>query len=195
MGAKSERAFSTTHKVLKTRLEEPFPEGTEKIMFGMGCFWGAEKRFWEVPGVYSTQVGYSGGSLTNPSYEQVCTGRTGHAEVVRVIYYPSEVPFEHLLKVFWEEHDSTQGNGQGNDIGPQYRSAIYTYNQEQYNTAISSMKKFQEALNEKGYGKIKTEIAPAGEFYPAEDYHQQYLAKTIFGYCGLRRTGCIYNCE
>ncbi|KAM4771380.1 mitochondrial peptide methionine sulfoxide reductase isoform 2-T2 [Rhinophrynus dorsalis] len=168
---------------------EPFPGGTQMVMFGMGCFWGAEKKFWVQKGVYSTQVGYSGGLTPNPSYEEVCTGKTGHAEVVRVIYQPENISFEKLLKVFWENHDPTQGMRQGNDVGTTYRSAIYTYTKEQLDAALKSKEDYQKELTRSGYGNITTEIIEAKPFYYAEDYHQQYLSKKPNGYCGLGGTG------
>jgi len=168
---------------------EPFPEGMETALFGLGCFWGAEKRFWELPGVYSTAVGYSAGSTPNPRYEEVCTGLTGHNEVVLVIFDPKICSFEQLLKVFWEAHDPTQGMRQGNDVGTQYRSGIYTLSDEQNQLAKRSKKVFQESLNASGCGNITTEVQEAGPFYYAENYHQQYLAKNPNGYCGLGGTG------
>ncbi|XP_030642384.1 mitochondrial peptide methionine sulfoxide reductase [Chanos chanos] len=168
---------------------EPFPEEMEMIMFGMGCFWGAERRFWKVPGVYSTQVGYAGGCTPNPSYEEVCSGLTGHTEVVRVVFPPKEVSLEKLLQVFWESHDPTQGMRQGNDRGTQYRSAIYTYSPEQQELALKTKEAYQQALTKKGLGKITTEIREHAVFYYAEDYHQQYLQKVPNGYCGLKGTG------
>ncbi|XP_072913255.1 mitochondrial peptide methionine sulfoxide reductase isoform X1 [Hemitrygon akajei] len=172
-----------------TRTVESFPEGLQMVMFGMGCFWGAERKFWTQQGVYSTQVGYAGGSLPNPSYKEICSGMTGHAEVVRVVYQPDKICFEKLLKVFWESHDPTQGMRQGNDIGSQYRSIIYPYTKEQMAAALKSKEAFQEELNKKGYGKITTEIREGQTFYFAEEYHQQYLKKNPGGYCGLRGTG------
>jgi peptide-methionine (S)-S-oxide reductase len=167
----------------------PFPEGLEEAVFAMGCFWGAERRFWQQPGVYSTAVGYAGGITPNPTYEEVCSGMTGHTEVVRVIFDPTKTSFAALLKVFWEAHDPTQGMRQGNDIGTQYRSAIYTTSATQLAEAQASRDAFQAGLAKAGYGAITTEIAPAGAFYYAEDYHQQYLAKNPGGYCGLSGTG------
>src|ERR671919_335051 len=172
------------HHVLGTALEGVFP-GTEKALFAMGCFWGAEKKFWERKGVYTTAVGYAGGSTPNPTYEEVCSGLTGHAEVVRVVFDPKVVSYEELLRLFWEAHDPTQGMRQGNDVGTQYRSAIYAYNEAQKVVAIASRDAYQKALSEAGYGPVTTEICEAPEFYYAEEYHQQYLAKNPGGYCGL----------
>jgi peptide-methionine (S)-S-oxide reductase len=177
------------HQVLGTPLRPPFPDGLERAVFGLGCFWGAERRFWETPGVYTTASGYAGGYTPNPSYEEVCSGRTGHAEVVLVVYDPAQVGYADLLKVFWESHDPTQGMRQGNDIGTQYRSAVFYLNDEQRRTAEASAEAYGKRLADAGYGSITTEIAPAGEFYYAEDYHQQYLAKVPNGYCGLAGTG------
>jgi peptide-methionine (S)-S-oxide reductase len=179
----------SVHAVLGTPLEPPFPEGTETAIFGMGCFWGAERKFWEAPGVVSTQVGYAGGFTPNPYYEEVCTGRTGHAEVVRVVYDPKKISYEQLLKIFWESHDPTQGMRQGNDAGTQYRSAIYFGSEEQAHVARASRDAYQERLTAARHGTITTEIAPAQEFWYAEDYHQQYLHKNPNGYCGLGGTG------
>jgi len=170
-------------------LKPPFPAGTQQAVFGMGCFWGAEKLFWQRPGVYSTAVGYAGGQTENPSYEEVCSGFTNHAEVVLVAFDPKKISYEELLKMFWEGHDPTQGMRQGNDPGTQYRSAIYTYGDEQLKSALTSRDRFQEALQKKGFGPITTEIRAAPEFYYAEDYHQQYLGKNPAGYCGLGGTG------
>jgi peptide-methionine (S)-S-oxide reductase len=180
------------HFVNGNPLVGPFPEGTEVAVFGMGCFWGAERRFWKLDGVYSTAVGYAGGYTPNPSYEEVCTGRTGHAEVNLVVYRPSDVSYEELLKVFWETHDPTQGMQQGNDIGSQYRSAIYTTTDEQLELAKRSQDKYQAELTPLGFGDITTEIAPLAEFYYAEDYHQQYLAKNPHGYDCHANTGIAY---
>ncbi len=170
-------------------LKPPFPAEMQQAVFGMGCFWGAEKLFWQRSGVYSTAVGYAGGQTKNPSYEEVCSGYTNHAEVVLVVFDPKKISYEELLKVFWEGHDPTQGMRQGNDAGTQYRSAIYTYGDEQMKSALSSRDFFQEALKKKGFGPITTEIRAAPEFYYAEDYHQQYLGKNPAGYCGLGGTG------
>jgi peptide-methionine (S)-S-oxide reductase len=177
------------HHVNGHALKGPFPAGLELAQFGMGCFWGAERVFWQLPGVYSTAVGYAGGETRNPTYEEVCSGRTNHAEAVLVVFDPKLIAYAELLKVFWEGHDPTQGMRQGNDAGTQYRSAIYTYGDAQLKAAFSSREMFQEALKQKGYGPVTTEIRPAPEFYYAEDYHQQYLAKNPGGYCGLGGTG------
>jgi peptide-methionine (S)-S-oxide reductase len=178
-----------THFVLGTPLEPPFPEGVETAIFGMGCFWGPEREFWQVPGVYTTAVGYAGGFTPNPTYEEVCSGRTGHNEVVLVAYHPDEVSYEELLRLFWEGHDPTQGMRQGNDMGTQYRSGIYASSDAQRKAAEASRQLFQERLNDAGYGEITTEIVDAPEFFYAEDYHQQYLAKNPGGYCGMGGTG------
>jgi peptide-methionine (S)-S-oxide reductase len=177
------------HYVNGAPLEPPFPEGLEQAVFGLGCFWGAERKFWQTPGVYSTSVGYAGGFTPHPTYEEVCSGRTGHTEVVRVVYDPQKVSFETLLKVFWESHDPTQGMRQGNDVGTQYRSALYWTTDAQRQTAEASREAYQKVLTEAGYEPITTELRPAPEFYYAEDYHQQYLAKNPNGYCGLGGTG------
>ncbi|MET8230125.1 peptide-methionine (S)-S-oxide reductase MsrA [Micromonospora sp. NPDC005298] len=173
------------HEVLGTPLKGPFPEGLQVAVFGMGCFWGAERLFWTLPGVYTTSAGYAGGITKNPTYEETCSGRTGHAEVVQVVYDPSKITYEDLLKVFWENHDPTQGMRQGNDVGTQYRSAIYTTTDEQRAIAESSRDAFQPIVTRAGKGEITTEIAPLGSYYFAEDYHQQYLAptKNPNGYC------------
>ena len=177
------------HFVNHHRLEPPFPDGLERAMVGMGCFWGAERKFWQLPGVYSTAVGYAAGYTPNPTYREVCSGMTGHAEVVLVIFDPKQFSYDDLLKVFWENHDPTQGMRQGNDVGTQYRSGIYTYNDAQQRAAERSRDAYQQKLSAAGYGPITTEIVPASEFYYAEDYHQQYLAKNPGGYCGLGGTG------
>jgi peptide-methionine (S)-S-oxide reductase len=177
------------HFVSGRPLVPPFPAGLERAVFGMGCFWGAEKRFWALPGVYTTAVGYAGGFTPNPTYEEVCSGLTGHAEVVLVVFDPQVVSYEALLRVFWESHDPTQGMRQGNDVGTQYRSAIYCHSPEQRQLAEASRDAFQRALSKAGYEQITTEIAEAPELYYAEDYHQQYLAKNPAGYCGLGGTG------
>ena len=177
------------HFINRNALEAPFPEGMEMVVFGLGCFWGAEKLFWNIPGVYSTAVGYAGGDTKNPGYEEVCSGMTNHTEAVLVVYDPKKVGYEALLKAFWEGHDPTQGMRQGNDSGTQYRSAIYAYGDRQLQQALASKDAFQKALKEKGYPSITTEIAPAPAFYYAEDYHQQYLGKNPNGYCGLGGTG------
>lgn len=178
-----------THFVLGRPIGPPFPDGTQRILFGMGCFWGAEKGFWSVEGVYTTAVGYAGGTAKNPSYEAVCTGATGHAEVVLVVYEDGPDLLRRLLRVFWESHDPTQGMRQGADVGTQYRSAIYTFTDEQQRLALESKKRYQEALTAAGLAAITTEIAAGREFFPAEGYHQQYLAKNPAGYCGLGGTG------
>lgn len=177
------------HRVLGRPLAPPYPEHTRQALFGMGCFWGAEQLFWETEGVYVTAVGYAGGFTPNPTYEEVCGGRTGHAEVVRVVYDPEQVNYNDLLRIFWENHDPTQGMRQGNDVGTQYRSAIYVHDDEQRGLARLSMEAYQRALRDAGYGEITTEIESAPDFYFAEDYHQQYLAQHPGGYCGLGRTG------
>ncbi len=178
-----------THFINGHPLRPPFPAGMQQAVFGLGCFWGAEKLFWQCPGVYSTAVGYAGGQTKNPSYEEVCSGFTNHAEVVLVVFDPKKISYEELLKAFWEGHDPTQGMRQGNDAGTQYRSTIYTYGDEQMKSALSSRDRFQEALKKKGFDAITTEIRAAPEFYYAEDYHQQYLGKNPAGYCGLGGTG------
>ncbi|TMS12031.1 Mitochondrial peptide methionine sulfoxide reductase [Larimichthys crocea] len=180
---------SAKHDVNGNRTVPPFPEGTEMVMFGMGCFWGAERKFWTQKGVYSTQVGYSGGYTSNPSYNEVCTGRTGHTEVVRVVFHPEKISFGKLLKVFWESHNPTQGMRQGNDVGTTYRSAVYTYTEQHLDEALASRDEYQKVLTEDGFGPITTEITEAKPFYYAEDYHQQYLSKNPDGYCGLSGTG------
>jgi peptide-methionine (S)-S-oxide reductase len=177
------------HFVNGHRLEPPYPQGLEQAVFGMGCFWGAERKFWEAPGVWTTAVGYAGGSTPNPSYEEVCSGQTGHTEVVLVVFDPAKTSYEALLKVFWESHDPTQGMRQGNDVGTQYRSAIFTYSPEQRRAAEASRAAYQQGLSAARYGAITSEIADAPQFYFAEDYHQQYLAKNPYGYCGLGGTG------
>jgi peptide-methionine (S)-S-oxide reductase len=177
------------HFVNHHRLQPPFPQGLETAMFGMGCFWGAERKFWQLPGVYTTAVGYAAGSTPNPTYREVCSGMTGHTEAVLVVFDPSKISYDDLLKVFWENHDPTQGMRQGNDVGTQYRSGIYTYGDAQQRAAERSREAFQQQLTAARYGPITTEILPAPEFYYAEDYHQQYLAKNPDGYCGLGGTG------
>jgi peptide-methionine (S)-S-oxide reductase len=177
------------HFVNKNRITPPFPDGLERAVFGMGCFWGAEKKFWQLHGVYSTAVGYAGGPTPNPTYREVCTGMTGHNEVVLVVFDPRIVSYDDLLKVFWENHDPTQGMRQGNDVGTQYRSGIYADNARQQRAAEASREAFQKQLTAAGYGAITTEIVPAPEFFYAEDYHQQYLAKNPDGYCGIGGTG------
>lgn len=183
-------ATAETHHVLGRPLKRPYPKGLEVVYFGLGCFWGAERAFWKLgPGVWVTAVGYQGGFTPNATYEEVCTGGTGHTEAVMVVYDPAILPFEALLKVFWESHDPTQGYRQGNDVGTQYRSAIYTTTPEQLAAAQASERAYEAELKKEGYGAITTEIAPAPVFYFAEDYHQQYLAKVPGGYCGLGGTG------
>jgi peptide-methionine (S)-S-oxide reductase len=177
------------HDVLGTPLVPPFPEGLEQIVIGMGCFWGAERVFWQAPGVYTTAVGYAGGYTPNPTYEEVCSGRTGHAEVVLAVFDPQQTSYEEMLRLFWENHDPTQGMRQGNDVGTQYRSALYWQNEAQHEAAEASRAMYQRELAAAGYGEITTELAPAGPFYYAEPYHQQYLAKNPNGYCGLGGTG------
>jgi peptide-methionine (S)-S-oxide reductase len=177
------------HFVNGASLVPPFPEGTEAAVFGLGCFWGAERKFWEAEGVVTTAVGYAGGYTRNPSYEEVCSGRTGHAEVVLVVFDPARISYEELLRLFWESHDPTQGMRQGNDLGTQYRSAIYTTTDAQRAAAESSKAMYQAVLSSAGYGEITTEIADAGAFYYGEPYHQQYLAKNPYGYCGIGGTG------
>jgi peptide-methionine (S)-S-oxide reductase len=182
-------AVSPRHFVLGTTTVPPFPAEMRTAVFAMGCFWGAERKFWETPGVYSTQVGYAGGTTPNPTYREVCSGKTGHTEVVRVVFDPAKVTFEDLLRVFWENHDPTQGMRQGNDVGTQYRSGIYTADDGQAHAAAASRDAYQARLAKAGYGAITTEIRPSGGFFYAEDYHQQYLAKNPGGYCGIGGTG------
>lgn len=177
------------HFVNGRPLKEPFPDGLKKVLFGLGCFWGAERRFWETPGVYTTAAGYAGGSTPNADYREVCSGLTGHAEVVLVVYDPGKISFEALLTVFWESHDPTQGMRQGNDIGTQYRSVIFTFDENQQTAARESMAAYQDRLTAAGFGRITTDIQPAPQFYYAEDYHQQYLAKNPGGYCSIGGTG------
>ena len=177
------------HVVTGNSLTPPYPDRARWSVFGMGCFWGAERKFWELPGVHTTAVGYAGGSTPNPTYEEVCSGRTGHTEVVLVVYDPDAVSFDRLLQTFWEDHDPTQGMGQGNDVGTQYRSAIYVADDGRRAAAVASRDRYQPMLTAAGYGEITTEIAEAPPFYYAEEYHQQYLAKNPAGYCGLGGTG------
>ncbi len=177
------------HHVNGARLEPPFPPGLERALFGLGCFWGAEKKFWELPGVYTTAVGYAAGDTPNPSYREVCSGATGHSEVVLVVFDPKTITYSELARVFWESHDPTQGMRQGNDVGTQYRSGIYYVDEAQRQIAERSRDAFQQELTRAGYGRITTEILPAPEFYYAEEYHQQYLSKNPAGYCGLGGTG------
>ena len=181
------------HEVLSTPLKAPFPDNCTLAYFGMGCFWGAERRYWKIKGVYSTAVGYSAGHTPNPTYEEVCSGQTGHNEVVQVVYQPELVSYQRLLIEFWYSHDPTQGMRQGNDIGTQYRSGIYYVDDEQKQQALASLSEYQEALTDKGFGQITTEIEALKDFYFAEHYHQQYLAKNPMGYCGLGGTGVRLN--
>jgi peptide-methionine (S)-S-oxide reductase len=188
-GRKEPLRVAPTHAVTGNTMRAPWPAGAEVAVFGMGCFWGAERMFWRTPGVLSTQVGYAGGATPNPTYEEVCSGKTGHTEVVQVVFDPSKVSYARLLKIFWEGHDPTQGMRQGNDVGTQYRSAIYTHGEEQLRAAQASKADYEKALASAGHGGISTEIAPAPDFYYAEDYHQQYLHKNPSGYCGIGGTG------
>jgi peptide-methionine (S)-S-oxide reductase len=188
-GRETPMAVPDRHYVLDAPLHGPFPEDTEQVIFGLGCFWGAERIFWQTPGVYTTAVGYAGGFTPNPTYEEVCSARTGHNEVVLVVYRPAEVSLDDLLARFWESHDPTQGMRQGNDVGTQYRSGIYTTSEAQATAAAASRERYQAALSAAGRGEITTEIVAAPDFYYAEDYHQQYLAKNPNGYCGLGGTG------
>jgi peptide-methionine (S)-S-oxide reductase len=187
-GRSEKMPVPSTHYVNGHPLQPPFPAGMESAIFGLGCFWGAERKFWQLEGVYTTAVGYAAGITPNPTYQEVCTGMTGHNEVVLVVYDPSVISYEQLLKVFWESHNPTQGMRQGNDTGTQYRSGIYTYSPQQRQLAEKSRSMYQEALNQAGYSQITTEILDAPEFYYAEVYHQQYLAKNPGGYCGLGGT-------
>ena len=188
-GRPSPLPTASTHWVSGNPIKPPFPAGMETAIFGLGCFWGAERKFWQLPGVYATAVGYAGGPTPNPTYQEVCSGMTGHNEVVLVVFDPKKVSYEALLKTFWESHDPTQGMRQGNDVGTQYRSGIYVASPEQRRAAEESRKAFQKGLSKAGYGEITTEILDATPFYYAEDYHQQYLAKNPNGYCGLGGTG------
>lgn len=187
-GREKKMSVVNKHYVNGNPIQGPFPEGMETAMFGLGCFWGAERKFWQAEGVYSTAVGYAAGSTPNPTYREVCSGMTGHNEVVLVVFDPQVISYDALLKLFWESHNPTQGMQQGNDKGTQYRSGIYTYSDAQMEAAKRSKEMYQEALKDSGYGEITTEILPAPEFYYAEDYHQQYLAKNPGGYCGLGGT-------
>jgi len=191
-GRENAMTVANTNFVTGNSMQPPFPEGLEMAMFGLGCFWGAERKFWQLEGVFSTAVGYAGGFTPNPLYEEVCTGLTGHNEVVRVIFDPNEQEYRNLLMIFWESHNPTQGMRQGNDVGTQYRSGIYVYNQSQHNIAITTLRNYQNELSVAKFGMITTEIIDAPTFYYAEDYHQQYLAKNPDGYCGLGGTGV--NC-
>ncbi len=188
-GRQERMAVAASHVVSGNRMEPPFPDNTETAMFGMGCFWGAERKFWQVPGVYTTAVGYAAGHTPNPTYREVCSGLTGHNEVVFVVFEPGKVGYGDLLTVFWENHDPTQGMRQGNDVGTQYRSGIYAYSEAQKRAAEAARERYQQVLQAAGYGTITTEILDAPAFYYAEDYHQQYLAKNPNGYCGLGGTG------
>jgi peptide-methionine (S)-S-oxide reductase len=188
-GRSAVMAVPARHFVNGHPLKPPFPAGLEQAVFGLGCFWGAERKFWKLPGVYVTAVGYAGGYTPNPTYEEVCSGRTGHTEAVLVVYDPKQITYAQLLKAFWEAHDPTQGMRQGNDVGTQYRSVIYTYGKKQLQAAQDSLKDYQDALRKAGYPAITTEVQAAPEFFYAEDYHQQYLAKFPEGYCGLGGTG------
>ena len=188
-GRITQMPVAAAHYVNGAALKGPYPAGAETIYFGLGCFWGAERLFWQLPGVIVTAVGYQGGSTPNPSYEEVCSGQTGHTEAVKVVYDPKAISLDRLLKTFWEEHNPTEGMRQGNDVGTQYRSAIYTTTPEQAAVVAASKQAYQDALRARGLGTITTEISPAGEFYYAETYHQQYLAKNPNGYCGLQGTG------
>lgn len=188
-GRKEEMPVSAKHFVLDAPLRGPFPDDTQQAIFGLGCFWGAERKFWQAPGVYTTAVGYAGGHTPNPTYQEVCSGRTGHNEVVLVVYRPDRIHYDDLLKLFWESHNPTQGMRQGNDVGTQYRSGIYYFDDAQQKAAVASMRRYEEALKSAGYGRVTTEVIAAPPFYYAEDYHQQYLAKNPAGYCGLGGTG------
>ncbi len=190
-GRSTRMPLAAQHFVLRSPLTPPFPAGAVEAQFGMGCFWGAERLFWKIPGVVSTSVGYAGGYTPNPTYEEVCSGRTGHTEIVRVFFDPAQVSYDALLKTFWERHDPTQGLRQGNDIGSQYRSAIYCIDEAQMTAAEASRERYQRGLDAAKLGPITTEIRPAPEFFAAEDYHQQYLAKNPDGYCGLGGTGVV----
>lgn len=190
-GRSTRMPLAAQHFVLRSPLTPPFPAGVVEAQFGMGCFWGAERLFWKIPGVVSTSVGYAGGYTPNPTYEEVCSGRTGHTEIVRVFFDPAQVSYDALLKMFWERHDPTQGLRQGNDIGSQYRSAIYCIDEAQMTAAEASRERYQRGLDAAKLGPITTEIRPAPEFFAAEDYHQQYLAKNPDGYCGLGGTGVV----
>ena len=182
------------HFVSQNKIMPPFPEGTETIWFGMGCFWGAERRFWETEGVYSTAAGYQGGSTPNPTYEEVCSGMTGHTEVVQVVFHPTRIGLDQLMEIFWEGHDPTQGMRQGNDVGTQYRSAVYVAHEHHLRVVDAGLAAYQQQLRRNGYGRITTEIGVDRPFYYAEDYHQQYLAKNPWGYCGLGGTG-VSDCS
>jgi len=192
-GRNTPMPVTNRHFVTGNPIVPPFPENMEQAVFGMGCFWGAEQKFWQCPGVFSTAVGYTGGYTPNPTYEELCTGLTGHNEVVKVIYDPAVVSYRELLRLFWESHNPTQGMRQGNDVGTQYRSGIYTYTQQQLDEALASKQDYQYQLTQSGFSSITTEIMPVGEFYYAEDSHQQYLAKNPMGYCGLGGLGVAFG--
>jgi len=192
-GRDTEMPITNKHFVTGNPIAPPFPDNLQQAMFGLGCFWGAERKFWQHEGVFSTAVGYSGGYTPNPTYDEVCTGLTGHNEVVKVIYDPALTSYIKLLRLFWVSHNPTQGMRQGNDLGTQYRSGIYTYSQEQLDEALESKKDYQHRLTQAGFSQITTEIMPAGVFYYAEDYHQQYLAKEPAGYCGLGGLGVAFE--
>jgi len=192
-GRPSSIRLTNKHFVTGNPIVPPFPDSLEQVLFGLGCFWGAERKFWQCPGVFSTAVGYAGGYTPNPTYEEVCSGLTGHAEVVKVVYDPTLITFSTLLELFWTVHNPTQGMRQGNDIGTQYRSAIYTYTEKQFEEALISKAHYQQRLKQAGFAEITTEIVPTGEFYYAEDYHQQYLAKEPHGYCGLGGLGVAFD--
>jgi peptide-methionine (S)-S-oxide reductase len=192
-GREATMPVSDRHAVNGARLTPPYPDGLQQAVFGMGCFWGAERKFWQAPGVYSTAVGYAGGYTKNPTYKEVCSGMTGHTEVVLVVFDPKLTSYEAMLKIFWENHDPTQGMRQGNDVGTQYRSAIYCSSPEQRTAAEASRAMFQDRLTDAGFGRVTTEIADAPPFFYAEDYHQQYLHKNPNGYCGLGGTGVSCN--
>ncbi len=194
-GREAQMPVSSEHYVSGAPLKPPFPQGYQQAVFGLGCFWGAERKFWETPGVFTTAVGYAGGFTPNPTYEEVCSGRTGHAEVVLVVFDPARVTYPQLLKVFWESHDPTQVMRQGNDVGTQYRSAIFTFGDQQQALAERSRQQYQRALSAAGFGSIATDVEPGGTFYYAESFHQQYLAKVPGGYCGLGGTGVGCNVE
>jgi len=192
-GRSTPMPINNRHFVNGHPIVPPFSETMAQVLFGMGCFWGAERKFWQCPGVFSTAVGYTGGCTPNPSYDELCTGLTGHAEVVRVVYDPAMVSFDALLRLFWQAHNPTQGMRQGNDVGTQYRSGIYTYTQQQFEEALASKQHYQQQLTQAGFGEITTEIMAAGEFYYAEDMHQQYLAKNPMGYCGLGGLSVVFD--
>lgn len=192
-GRATSMPVTNKHYVNGNPILPPFPESFEHVLFGLGCFWGAERKFWQCTGVLSTAVGYAGGYTPNPTYDEVCSGLTGHTEIVSVVYDPTIVTFNTLLELFWTVHNPTQGMRQGNDVGTQYRSAIYTYTEKQFNQATKSKEQYQQRLKQAGFKEITTEIAPAGDFYYAEDYHQQYLAKEPQGYCGLGGLGVAFE--